>query len=81
MDDMNLRVLNNAISILCFYGLFYRIYLPNGQDIEFPPQTTHFAIKGVNALLVTQSGMQSTVLLGMGVSTDVQSQGTCMSGS
>lgn len=53
MDDMTLRVLNNAIAILRFYGLFYRIYLPIGQDSEFPPQTTHFAIKGVNALLVT----------------------------
>lgn len=23
MDDMNRRVLNNALSLLCFYGLFF----------------------------------------------------------
>lgn len=61
--------------------LSYRVYLPNGQDIESPPHSTHFSIKGVNTLLVTQTERQSTVLLGMGVSTDAQSQGTIMSRS
>lgn len=39
----------------------------------------HFAIKGINTLLVKQSELPSTVLLGLGDSIDAQLQGASMS--